>query len=1076
MRTRRREGRSARPEIRRAVGTFAVILATVSAWMTGSTVQRPAPAFADSSSDAAADFSATSNPAGPWSYGWEAQRGAVFNLDTQRTNVGGADIWFEPRGDPVVPGVFHNGTNGTVNPYGSHPFQPGQLGLHPGPHGDNAVVRWTAPSFGTYQVAATFSGMDTGGTTSDVAVLRNGGELYSGLVNGYGTTRTFSGVVSVSAGETIDFTVGYGNNQNYGGDMTGLDAIIAEVPLASWGGRPWLVNTSGNVGIDQTSDAVTTTFDPAAIGSSAGPGAGYSGDCTFTGDFTIRVDYDLRSYPIPTGVRVGILAEGTHGLASAMERVDGGYIQDTPGWPYHNGHTTTATSGTLQLSRSAGSWTSYLADDSTGGQLIQFDQTPAYGDASVRPTFAAWTSPLYYTGAFVQVAFSDFRILDGTCVPSHADTTPPTITGSAAPPPNANGWNSTPVTVSFTCSDSGSGVASCPSPTTLSTEGANQSVTGTASDYAGNGASTTVGPIDIDLTGPSITGATDPPPNAAGWNRTDVTVHWTCSDPLSGIDGACPSDALIMGEGSDLTASASVSDRAGNASTGTVHAKIDMTPPVTTATAPSGWNGSGVTVTFDASDNLSGIDATNFVLDGGATQTGANVQIDGDGDHTVEFWSTDVAGNEEAHHTIHVLIDETAPAISHTQDPDANVDGWNRGDVTVTFVCSDDRSGIASCTGPSTLTGEGLGQTVTGTAVDAAGNTATDVATVNIDRTPPTISGGATSSPNAAGWYAAPVTVAFSCADTLSGVAACTGTTTLSADGADQAVHGAATDAADNHASADVTGIDIDQAAPVVTITTPPAGATYTVGQAIIAAYSCSDPLSGIDTCSGTVPSGSAIDTGSAGSKSFTVVATDVAGNVTTRTVTYSVQPSGGGHVPLYLHGVGGPANPATMTLNGSAPVGQTAAFSDSDAVKYAGGNVWKQIGAWASGPQTAATLIGLDDLHVWVGLKNSDDQGTQFDVRAELYANATLVSSGTTLCVTGVTRNPNLAKEVAVQFAAFAPRSMPANATITLKLSTRIGTNPNGSMCTPGHASAVGLRAYYDSTGSPARTGYVTQ
>jgi hypothetical protein len=84
------------------------------------------------------------------------------------------------------------------------------------------------------------------------------------------------------------------------------------------------------------------------------------------------------------------------------------------------------------------------------------------------------------------------------------DTTVPVINGAASPAPNANGWNNTPVTVNFTCSDAVSGVApgSPSSPTTLSSEGANQSVTGTCADVAGNSASATVSNINIDFTAP----------------------------------------------------------------------------------------------------------------------------------------------------------------------------------------------------------------------------------------------------------------------------------------------------------------------------------------------------------------------------------------------------------------------------------------------------------------------------------------------------------------------------------------------------------------------------------------------
>ena len=53
----------------------------------------------------------------------------------------------------------------------------------------------------------------------------------------------------------------------------------------------------------------------------------------------------------------------------------------------------------------------------------------------------------------------------------------------------------------------------------------------------------------------------------------------------------------------------------------------------------------------------------------------------------------------------------------------------------------------------------------------------------------------------------------------------------------------------------------------------------------------------------------------------------------------------------------------------------------------------------------------------LWVGLKNSDDQGTRFDLRTALYVNDTLVAEGTTRCVTGITRNPAMAKDVSVPF-----------------------------------------------------------
>ena|GEM_PF-3682822 len=115
------------------------------------------------------------------------------------------------------------------------------------------------------------------------------------------------------------------------------------------------------------------------------------------------------------------------------------------------------------------------------------------------------------------------------------DSIPPVITAAKSPVANQNGWNNTNVTVSYTCSDAQSGVASCSSPTTLSTDGANQSVTGTAADNAGNSGSTTVSGINIDKTPPTATN-----PTISGWLSligATPTITATVSDNLSGVVG-----------------------------------------------------------------------------------------------------------------------------------------------------------------------------------------------------------------------------------------------------------------------------------------------------------------------------------------------------------------------------------------------------------------------------------------------------------------------------------------------------------------------------------------------------------
>jgi hypothetical protein len=64
-----------------------------------------------------------------------------------------------------------------------------------------------------------------------------------------------------------------------------------------------------------------------------------------------------------------------------------------------------------------------------------------------------------------------------------------------------------------------------------------------------------------------------------------------------------------------------------------------------------------------------------------------------------------------------------------------------------------------------------------------------------------------------------------------------------------------------------------------------------------------------------------------------------------------------------------------------------------------------------------------------------------------------------------GVTRNANSALQALVPLEPFAPsESVPLapGDVLTLRFSTRIGTNPNGTKCA-GHNNATGLRLYYD-------------
>ncbi len=83
----------------------------------------------------------------------------------------------------------------------------------------------------------------------------------------------------------------------------------------------------------------------------------------------------------------------------------------------------------------------------------------------------------------------------------------------------------------------------------------------------------------------------------------------------------------------------------------------------------------------------------------------------------------------------------------------------------------------------------------------------------------------------------------------------------------------------------------VDTIAPTIQISTPAQGATFQRGQDVKADYSCADQLNGtgVSSCAGTVAAGARIDTASAGTKTFTVNASDNAGKKATLSKTYTV-------------------------------------------------------------------------------------------------------------------------------------------------------------------------------------------
>ncbi len=112
---------------------------------------------------------------------------------------------------------------------------------------------------------------------------------------------------------------------------------------------------------------------------------------------------------------------------------------------------------------------------------------------------------------------------------------------------------------------------------------------------------------------------------------------------------------------------------------GSITVVEDTTPPDTIIhfkpalpNGENGWYVSNVSVNLTATDDLSGVNATYYSLDGGnfVKYTG-NFTVNKDGTHVIQFYSIDNRGNSESVKEAMIKIDKTPPSINITEFPPA---------------------------------------------------------------------------------------------------------------------------------------------------------------------------------------------------------------------------------------------------------------------------------------------------------------------------------------------------------------------------------------------------------------------
>ncbi|PJJ65139.1 family 78 glycoside hydrolase catalytic domain [Compostimonas suwonensis] len=223
-------------------------------------------------------------------------------------------------------------------------------------------------------------------------------------------------------------------------------------------------------------------------------------------------------------------------------------------------------------------------------------------------------------------------------------------------------------------------------------------------------------PVPADTVAPQVVATADPaaPSRTTGWyTSSPVTVSIAAQDDRDGVVGiesavgdgalAAYTQPIVLDDDGQHVVRFRATDAAGNASASqTLPVKIDTVAPATTATLGEEFDGDTAatsgTVSFTAADATSGVASTSYRVDGGEWQQGGSVTVSEPGDFTVDYFSTDVAGNAEAAKTVTgtiVIPDVIAPTVSGSISAQGE-NGWYLEGAAVTITAEDSDSGVAT--------------------------------------------------------------------------------------------------------------------------------------------------------------------------------------------------------------------------------------------------------------------------------------------------------------------------------------------------------------------------------------------
>jgi hypothetical protein len=318
-------------------------------------------------------------------------------------------------------------------------------------------------------------------------------------------------------------------------------------------------------------------------------------------------------------------------------------------------------------------------------------------------------------------------------------------------------------------------------------------------DRAGNKETNLQVKINVDNSAPETDFTLSGTLGNNGWYTSEVIVTFTAKDDFSGMNKTkyrvnsggwktYTGPVKLSDDGAFAINYYSVDNASNDEERGDLEVFVDRTPPAITHTlvgnpAANGAFPAPVTVIITASDPTSGLASIEYKLDNGNWSPYSEALVISDeGNHTLRYRATDIAGNRATSAVTNIVLDLTPPTVTIALTG-LQHSGWYNSTATVTVTASDgenavgqvqvslDRGPWMNYTAAIKISDPGA-HTVEARAVDLVGHES-EVASASfkVDVKAPVTAKTVAGTLGKNGWYISDVQVILTPGDDLSGVA-----------------------------------------------------------------------------------------------------------------------------------------------------------------------------------------------------------------------------------------------------------------------------------------------------------------